>query len=151
MRDLAVDPPLSAEEVRGLMIMAVDDISVPESQPGAQGNDGTKYTSGPGWDLHFGYGRNNARRSLDLIAADEIPPEVDIVSPLWFEMVYRSAEQQTFDVVGRVGERRDGLDPSYTSYDFTLEAAQCVNPSDDAFEEGRRDHHRDRRRPGHPT
>ena len=50
----ALDPPLSAEEVRGVLLNTADDIDVPESI-----NDPTKFVSGPGWDLHFGYGRNN--------------------------------------------------------------------------------------------
>ena len=133
--DQEVDPPLSAEEVRGLMIMSADDIDVPESQDDHEDNDGSKYPSAEGWDWHFGYGRNNARTSLELIRDDRIPPEVDVVWPLWFEIVYVDDDNPTFDVTGRIGSRMDGEDPRYESYDYQLAVAEGVQPGEDTFEE----------------
>ncbi|MBT9561161.1 MAG: S8 family serine peptidase, partial [Myxococcales bacterium] len=120
--DKGVDPPLSSEEVRGLLIMSADDIDVPESA-----TDDTKFPSGTGWDLHFGYGRNNARRSLDFIYDEVIPPEADIVAPLWFEPI-NVRERKTVDVTGRVGARIDGLPARYSDYTWTLEWALGVDP-----------------------
>jgi hypothetical protein len=134
-RELGYELPLSAEEVRGILLMSVDDINVAESQPGHPDYDGTKYPSGPGWDWHFGYGRNNARRSLELLRDEAIPPEVDIVNPLWFETAYVSDEVTSLDVVGRVGSRIDGLEPRYDSYDWVLDVAPGVQPAPGDFYE----------------
>ena len=35
----------------------------------------TKFPSVEGWDWHFGYGRNNARRSVDMIMANDVRAE----------------------------------------------------------------------------
>ena len=117
-----LDPPLSAEEVRGILIMSSDDINVEGSK-----TDPSKFPSGPGWDLHFGYGRNNARTSVDLILDSKIPPEADIAGPLWFEMLYPD-RTPTVDVIGRVGSRVDGKPARYDSYDWKLEYAVGVDP-----------------------
>lgn len=117
-----LQPPLTAEEVRGILIMSADDIDVPESV-----TDTTKFPSGPGWDLHFGYGRNNARTSVDMVLDNWIPPEVDVIKPLWFETIYVERTPQV-DVVGRIGNRVDGLPPRYESYSYTVEYALGVDP-----------------------
>jgi hypothetical protein len=116
--------PLSAEEVRGILLMTSDDINIAESK-----TDKTKFPSGPGWDLHFGYGRNNVRKSVDAVMNNEIPPEADIADPYWFEIIYvdRTAE---IDIFGRVGSRTDGLPARYQSYDYLLEYALSVEPKD---------------------
>ena len=131
--DQNLDPPLSAEELRGILLMSADDINIPESQEDHEDYDGTKYPSAEGWDWHFGYGRNNARRSLELIRDSRIPPEVDIVTPLWFETIYPGEGETSFEVTGRVGLRVDGGDARYDSFDYQLAAAQGVTPGEDAF------------------
>ncbi|GMV41169.1 MAG: hypothetical protein AMXMBFR64_28850 [Myxococcales bacterium] len=118
----ALDPPLSAAELHGILIMSSDDIDVAGSA-----TDPTKFPSGPGWDLHFGYGRNNARTSVDFVLDARIPPELDIVDPLWFQMLYPDRKGQ-IDVTGRIGTRRDGKGPRYASYDWELEYAIGVDP-----------------------
>ncbi len=163
--DAEISPPLSAEEVRGLLIMSADDIDVEESRDTSRvglpctqadantvcGTDGlfrcflppnnrddpsappvgecfnTKFPSTDGWDFHFGYGRNNARGSVDMIFEGMIPPEVDITGPLWFETV-DPLKTPTLDIVGRIGRRVDGLAPRYTSYDYVAEYALGVDP-----------------------
>ncbi len=117
-----LDPPLSAEEVRVILVESADDIDVPESA-----TDITKFPSGPGWDLHFGYGRNNARGSVDLVMDDRVPPEVDLVEPRWFEPIFVDRVKEV-DVTGRIGLRTDGRDPRYPSYNFKLEYALGVDP-----------------------
>ncbi len=121
---VGLDPPLSAEEVRGILVESADDIDVPESK-----TDPTKFPSGPGWDLYFGYGRNNARRSVDMVYEGHIPPEADIVEPLWFEPLLPD-RTPTVSVRGRVGARADGLPPRYDEYTWVLEYAPGVDPKD---------------------
>ena len=119
-----IDPPLSSEELRGIMIMSADDIDVPESA-----TDETKFPSGPGWDMHFGYGRNNARESVDMVMDDRIPPEADIAVPLWFEPIDVNTRAMVA-VRGRVGARVDGLPSRYDNYSWVLEWAPGVDPKD---------------------
>ena len=133
--DQELDPPISAEELRGILIMSADDINIPESQEEHEDYDGTKYPSGEGWDWHFGYGRNNVRTSLELIRDARIPPEVDIVTPLWFETIYPEGDATGFDVTGRVGLRADGEDARYDSFDYQLAAAAGVTPPENTFSE----------------
>ena len=117
-----LDPPMTSEEVRGILIMSADDIDVPESA-----TDETKFPSGPGWDLHFGYGRNNARTSVDMILDDRIPPEVDITEPLWFETILVDRTPEV-EIVGRIGFRVDDEEARYASYDWEAEVALGVDP-----------------------
>ena len=120
-----LDPPLSSEELRSVLIESADDIDVPESK-----TDPTKFPSGPGWDLHFGYGRNNVRKSVDLVLDDMIPPEVDIIAPQWFEPI-EITRTPKFTITGRVGKRADGLKPRYGSYTWKPEYAKGVDPKGD--------------------
>ena len=117
-----VSPPLSAEELRGILIQSVDDIDIPGSA-----DDPEKFPSGPGWDLHFGYGRNNARKSVDLVLDDQIPPEADIDAPSWFEPI-EVRLRPTVDVTGRVGARTDGQPNRYDNYAWSLKWAKGVDP-----------------------
>ncbi|MBI5608183.1 MAG: VCBS repeat-containing protein [Deltaproteobacteria bacterium] len=117
-----LNPPLSAEEVRGVLIQSSDDIDVPESK-----SDPTKFPSGPGWDHQFGYGRNNVRASVDMVQAGLIPPEVDIWRPRWFEPIEVTRTPKV-KIEARIGNREDGLPPRYASYDYVLEYAKGVDP-----------------------
>jgi MYXO-CTERM domain-containing protein len=117
-----LNPPLSAEEVRGVLIMSADDIDVPESK-----TDPTKFPSGPGWDLHFGYGRNNVFRSVQMVQADQIPPDVDILTPSWFEPI-EVTRTPKFTVSGRIGKRSDGKAARYAEYSYVLEYAKGIDP-----------------------
>lgn len=117
-----VTPALTAEEVRAILIMSVDDIDVPESA-----TDTTKFPSGPGFDLHFGYGRNNVRKSVDMVYNDEIPPESDILHPSWFEPI-EVTQSPKVKIEGRIGNRMDGVAPRYASYDYVLEYAKGIDP-----------------------
>ncbi len=119
---VALTPPLSAEEVRGVILNTVDDINVPESL-----NDPTKFISGPGWDLHFGYGRNNVAASVKMVASTEIPPEADILLPTWFEPI-EVTKTAKYTVTGRVGARADGTASRYAKYSYVLEYAKGIDP-----------------------
>jgi len=117
-----LDPPMSAEEVRGVLINSVDDIDVPESK-----TDSTKFPSGPGWDLHFGYGRNNVYKSVKLVLDDLVPPEVDILTPSWFDPIEVTQTPKVM-VRGRIGARMDAKAARYASYHYVLEWAKGIDP-----------------------
>ena len=120
----ALDPPISAEEVRGVILNTVDDIDVPESK-----TDATKFPSGPGWDLHFGYGRNNMAKSVQMVVDKLIPPEADILMPTWFEPIEVTRTPKV-TVTGSVGARADGLKSRYAKYSYVLEYAKGIDPKD---------------------
>jgi hypothetical protein len=75
-------PPLTAAEVMQLMWMTAEDINVPGSATNPD-----LYPSMPGWDLWFGYGRNDAGAAVTAVKNGQIPPAIDITSPRWFETV----------------------------------------------------------------
>ena len=116
-----VNPPLNAAEVYQLFIMTADDINVPESK-----TDKTKYPSGPGWDHHFGYGRNNARRSLDAIRDGAIPPTVLVTHPRWFQPIYPQ-KTPVIPIEVEISARR------HERYDYIVEIGKGVQPEESAF------------------
>jgi len=120
-------PPLTAEEVKQILTMESDDIAINPND-----DDPEKYPSRVGWDWHFGYGRNNARRTVDAIRNREIPPEVYIETPTWFEVI-DPARTPTVDVECRLNMRADGLPARYDEVDWVLEYATGVAPADSEF------------------
>lgn len=122
-----LDPPLSAEEVRQLVMTNVDDIDVPESRPGHPDHDPTRYfPSRPGWDQRFGYGRLNTYRAVSAVRDGRIPPEVDVVRPDWFRVVYPDRTPE-ITIEGSVDARRAG------SFDWVVEWAPGIEPEPDAW------------------
>ncbi|TMB58958.1 MAG: hypothetical protein E6J56_01335, partial [Deltaproteobacteria bacterium] len=69
---------ISAQEVRQIINQTADDITPA---------DGTGYAVSVGWDKWTGYGRINAKRAVDRVAPNTIPPEADINSPDWYTLV----------------------------------------------------------------
>lgn len=96
---------LSAEEVYQVLIASADDIDVDGAEVDADAKELKKFPSNEGWDLHFGWGRNNVRRSLELVRDQKIPPEANISSPLWFEVI-DPERRPTFDVRASVSSPR---------------------------------------------
>lgn len=123
-----LDPPISAEEIKQILTLTADDINVNPLD-----NDPTKFPSAEGFDWHFGYGRNNARTSVDWIHEGRIPPEVDIITPRWFEVVYPDKTPK-IEISGRINHRMDGRAPRYDSVDWVLEYALGVAPNDGFIE-----------------
>ena len=117
-----LDPPISAEELRGVLIQTADDLNVPESK-----TDPTKFPSDDGWDLHFGYGRNNVFESVKAVLDGRIPPEADIFKPSWFANLEVSRSPKV-DIEGRVGKRTDGKAARHKDYAWTLEYAKGIDP-----------------------
>jgi hypothetical protein len=121
-----LSPELSAEEVRQLFIMTVDDIDVPESRMSHPMYNRQFYPSLPGWDQRFGYGRVNARNILEAIRDGRIPPEVDVTSPRWFAMVYPDRTPM-LRVEGRVAARRAA------NFDYVVEWARGIEPAEESW------------------
>ncbi|MCK6509966.1 FG-GAP-like repeat-containing protein [Myxococcota bacterium] len=116
-----VTPPLNAAETYQLFIMSADDINVAESK-----TDKTKYPSGPGWDHYFGYGRNNARRSVEWVRDGAIPPTALITSPRWFQPIY-PAKTPSIAIEAEIEARR------HERFDYILEVAKGVQPEEGAY------------------
>jgi MYXO-CTERM domain-containing protein len=121
-----VQPPLTAAEAMQIWIKTADDIDVPESR---ETDDGPNkwFWSQPGFDQRFGYGRTNANSAIEWIKDGKIPPEVDMVRPYWFEVLYRDQLTGPVEIRGHVSASRA------TSYDYVVEWAPGVEPLDDAF------------------
>lgn len=117
-------PGLSAGEVYQLWITTADDIDVPESRQ----ENPKYYWSQPGFDQRFGYGRPNANTAVERVKAGKIPPEVDIVSPLWYEVLYRDQVDGPVSIKGHISARRA------PAYSYVVEAAPGVQPLDTAFQ-----------------
>ena len=118
-----LDPPLSAGEVMQIFLATADDIYVPESQ-----EPNPKYHwSQKGFDQRFGYGRVNANSAVEAVKAGAIPPDVDIVRPYWFEVLYKDQLAAPVDIVGTISARRA------PAYSYQVEWAPGVQPLDSAF------------------
>jgi hypothetical protein len=122
------NPPLSPEELMQLMKMTADDIDVPQSRSTDPNVSGAFVESKPGFDQRFGYGRPNAARAMQAIDGGLVPPEVDLVSPAWFDVFYADRLASPVPIVGRVAARRA------QSYDYRVEWAAGVEPDDSAFQ-----------------
>ena len=122
--DVGLTPPLSADEVMQLFTMTADDIDVPSSAS----EDSPYFFSQPGFDQRFGYGRVNANGAVEAVLAGRIPPEVDIVRPYWFEVLYADQVTGPVPIMGTIAASRAN------SYDYVVEWAPGVEPTDDLFE-----------------
>ena len=92
---------LSAAEQRHLMVSTADDIDLQPDVDAARAEG--RYPSGPGWDRYSGHGRLNAAHAVEAVANGQIPPEVDISSPRWFEPVVGGG---AIEITGRVAADR---------------------------------------------
>ncbi|MCA9590277.1 MAG: VCBS repeat-containing protein, partial [Myxococcales bacterium] len=111
---------LTAEEAIQIFKMYADDVDVAESR----GERPVYYFSKAGFDQRFGYGRANAFRMVEAVKARLIPPEVDIVSPEWFSVLYADRTSGPVPIMGRVAAARA------PSYDFKVEWAPGVQPEE---------------------
>jgi hypothetical protein len=121
---------LSAEEVMQLFKASADDIDVLESHVKAVPDPTMPqkfYESKAGWDQRFGYGRANAARAMQMIKDGLIPPEVDIVTPDWFDTLYSDRSSGPVSIIGHVSATRA------KSYDYKVEWAAGVEPDERDF------------------
>jgi hypothetical protein len=123
-RELDLDPPLSPEEVRQILIATVDDVDVELSR--GEDADPKRYPSWPGWELHFGYGRVSAGNAVEAVWAGAIPPVAVLDSPSWYE-VFRE-EGGAVEIRGRAEAPRSSVSS------WTLEWAPGADPRDDSFQ-----------------
>ncbi len=122
-RKYGLSPPLSAAEAMQLWINTADDIDVPESRE----KDSSYYWSQPGFDQRCGYGRANADTAVRWVKDGKIPPEIDVVRPFWFEVLYRDQVKGPVEVKGTIAA------PRANSYDYVVEWAPGVQPLDSMF------------------
>ncbi len=120
-----VTPPLTAAEAQQLLIETADDIDVPESRV----KDSKWFWSQPGFDQRFGFGRVNANSAVEWIKKGKFPPEIDVVKPRWFEILYKDQLSGPIDIGGTISAKRA------TSYDWVAEWAPGVQPLDGDFKE----------------
>ncbi|MFN7950885.1 MAG: S8 family serine peptidase, partial [bacterium] len=121
-RDLGIE--LSGGELRQILNGTADDIA--SSCVSLTGS-----SCQPGFDAHFGYGRPNGRRAMDVLGDPtraepaRIPPAVEIQAPGWFDIVDPRA-RPSLDVSGTIAARG-------RPFDYALEAATGVEPRDEQF------------------
>lgn len=120
--EAGLDPPITPEEVRQLLIATTDDIDVPLSR--GEGADPRRYPSWPGWDLFFGHGRVSAGRAVQAVYAGEIPPQAVLDAPDWYQVFAGGAP---IEVQGSVSAPRDAV------ASWTLEWAPGADPRDEDF------------------
>lgn len=126
-RDMRVD--LSANEVMQVLRLTADDVDFSTPNAVDPANDfGTstgglidtvRYPTTAGWDATFGYGRVSIYEAVKAVRDARIPPEADITSPRWFEVM---PVRGTVPVTGRVAATRA------SSYDYRLEWATGLQP-----------------------
>ncbi|MFH1809322.1 MAG: FG-GAP-like repeat-containing protein [Pseudomonadota bacterium] len=102
------------------------DLSDPTHETITGACSSTKYPSAKGWDEHFGYGRNNARRALELLRDKKVPPEVDLTTPRWFEVV-DPVQTPNLDIYGSVSS------PRYDTVQWQLQWARGLVPTESDF------------------
>ncbi len=120
-RDIDLDPPITANEIKQLLTMTADDIDIPESL-----TNGELMPSQPGWEWSFGYGRVNARSAVDRIGEQTMPPEAEIVSPTWFDYL-DLLTSPTVEITGFADAARAN------SFAWELQVAPGAEPLDDEF------------------
>ena len=116
---------LSAEEAIQMFKANADDIDVPESR----GEQPAFYFSHPGFDQRFGYGRANAARMMQALQDKLIPPEVDIVSPEWFQPIEAERSNGPIAIMGRVAAARA------KAYDLKIQWAPGVEPEEKDYKD----------------
>ena len=127
-----LEMPLSACEVKQLIAMTADDI---DFSPGSFNvslglldyviGPSQRFPSDPGWDPYFGYGRVDAYEAVMAVDQGRIPPEAEITSPAWFDLI--NPGQVTLEVAGRVAAVRAD------SYQYTVEWGPGWDPSEDEW------------------
>jgi hypothetical protein len=132
--------PLSAEEVKQILIATADDVDFDARDdvepplapnyatmigiPGIQGSE--RFHSIAGFDQFFGYGRVNADRAVRRVAEGHIPPEASIDGPSWYEIIDPESVS-TLSVRGRVAANRA------SSYDYVIDVAPGIQPAESDF------------------
>src|SRR6266480_6167865 len=112
--------PLTANELRQVLEQTADDLDF-EYQRAITFPDTIRYASEAGTDQFTGHGRINARAAVARILAGKIPPEAEIRSPVWFQLL-DPMRDGSIGVVGRVAAQRAG------GYTYRVQIGYGVNP-----------------------
>ena len=119
---------LTPEEVMQLLKMNAEVVDVPESRSSNRDVSNLYYESLPYFSQRFGYGRPNMEKTMQAIDAGQIPPEVDLVSPAWFDVLYADRITSPVPLVGSIAAKRA------QSYDYKVEWAPGVEPAESLFQ-----------------
>ncbi len=96
---------LTAAEIYQLITGAADDIFLSAEEL----EIASTYPSSQGWDPFYGYGKLNAARAVERAVGGEIPPEIEIDEPLWFDF-FDPAQTPEIVVMGRIrADRADSF------------------------------------------
>jgi len=109
---------LSAGEVYQILIQTADDVWLSDKENAIS----RAYPSKKGWDAFHGYGRANAARAVEMVAAGEIPPSVAIDSPAWFAPLDKLTSSSV-KIDARISARTE-------RYDWALEIGFGHEPED---------------------
>jgi hypothetical protein len=127
---------LSVNEITQLVTMSADDIDFATAAPPNGPADNTKVTTGlplvttqrdptgPGFDATSGYGRIDAARLVQWISSGRIPPQAEIDSLPWYEVLSPS---QQVTVSGVMGTTRSA------SWRYEVEVAAGETPARSAW------------------
>ncbi len=122
---------LSANEIAQLVTMSADDVdfarAAPPNGPAHNTSVGTdlplvtteRFPTGPGFDPTTGYGRIDAARLVQWIAAGKIPPQAEIDDLPWYEVLSPS---ESLNVTGLMGTTRS------RSWHYEVQVAQGESP-----------------------
>ena len=121
-------PDLSPEEVMQLLKMNAEVVDVPESRSSNPDVSNLYYESLPYFSQRFGYGRPNMKNTMEALDAGKIPPEVDLLSPAWFDVLYADRITSPVPLIGTIAAKRA------QSYDYKVEWAPGVEPADAQFQ-----------------
>ncbi len=146
------DPcPITPNEVRQILVEGSDDVNFAQTPTGTSlelscrplalpactdpflaapttrvATPPRSYPARKGHDQFYGYGRVNMARSLAAVADGQVPPEVEVTSPDWFDMVDPEASDVQVDGI---------LDNRGEPYTCTVYAAPGSYPGDGDFTE----------------
>ena len=110
---------LTAGEVRQLINQSADDVAKSEEERAVS----NAYPSEVGWDPFYGYGRVNAARAVDRVAAGDIPPSIRVTEPSWFAPVDPAVEPMV-PVEVEIDASRAG------AYSWTVDVGRGNSPSE---------------------
>jgi hypothetical protein len=108
------------------MTMTADDIDFSANRAVSFVFASTRFASQPGWDEFFGYGRANAAQAVATVAAGDVPPEADLLTPDW----WTTLDPVRADVVPVVGSAAAS---HAASYGYELAFGCGVQPTEDRF------------------
>ena len=125
-RGTELDEPgkqLTAAELWQVLVASADDVDVVESRE----DNATLAWSQPGFDEHFGYGRINVNRAVELVRTGAIPPAIDLTSPTWLATYFVDRVTEPVAVRGTIAA------PRAPSYDYSVAWTPGVQPTEGAF------------------